>query len=95
MRVSSHLNREQKSRLKPKGLEYKKLFNETTKVCQKAISIKQALNYSVDSKKTSVRYGIVKLISFTASQMKTCIETINHLDKIQILKNGCVEYLNL
>ena len=37
MRVSSHLKREQKSRLKPKGLEYKKLFNETTKVCQKAI----------------------------------------------------------
>ena len=40
MRVSSHLKREQKSRLKPKGLEYKKLFNETAKVCQKAISIK-------------------------------------------------------
>ena len=41
MRVSSHLKREQKSRLKlGKGLEYKKLFNETTKLCRKAISIK-------------------------------------------------------
>jgi hypothetical protein len=44
MRVLSHLNREQKSRLKPKGLEYKKLFNETAKVCQKAIVLKQGLD---------------------------------------------------